>query len=278
MICSSGPGGLSESIDCPAQPAGKSLPAEKTTSLKKRPLCRLFPSERASVTRPLTSLACRLPAIEPCITLAPSLLPGVGGGIGHMQKQSEFFTTNWQHRLSYGGELRRKRIGRGARPLSKRHQLHLVFKTNLKALLHGLRHPKTFMQVTGVVRQYAKRFFVKVESISVQRDHIHLAIRCGKRSFFQSFFKVKVVAGQIAQRVTGASRRRYKGPRVWKHRPFTRVVKGRRAEDILQQYIELNEREARGEIPYQKFRRRKTKLQIGQRRRRAEFPVSSIMT
>jgi hypothetical protein len=56
--------------------------------------------------------------------------------------------------------------------------------------------------------------------------------------------------------MTGTSRCTYGGARVWKHRPFTRVVKGRRAERILRDYIKLNELEARGEIPYQKHRLR----------------------
>jgi hypothetical protein len=56
--------------------------------------------------------------------------------------------------------------------------------------------------------------------------------------------------------MTGTSHQTYGGPRIWKHRPFTRVVKGRRAERILRDYIKLNELEARGEIPYQKHRLR----------------------
>jgi hypothetical protein len=44
--------------------------------------------------------------------------------------------------------------------------------------------------------------------------------------------------------------------KLWKYRPFTRVVFGRRGYMTVQNYIQLNEKEARGEIPYRKERLR----------------------
>jgi hypothetical protein len=82
------------------------------------------------------------------------------------------------------------------------------------------------------------------------------------------------VAGQIAQRfakeglllvqnfseVTGTPNKSkiqlQKLVSLWKHRPFTRVIKGWRAYKIVSDYIQLNEKEARGEIRYQKQRLR----------------------
>jgi REP element-mobilizing transposase RayT len=135
-------------------------------------------------------------------------------------QQISFFTQ--RHNLAYGGTLRQTRAGRGARPLSRKHALHLVFKANRNALTRGFRHPKNFALVQELFQKYARHFFVKIEQTSIQGDHIHAKIRCSKRSLFHSFFKV--VAGQIAQRVTATFQTGYKGPRIWKHRPFTRVV------------------------------------------------------
>jgi hypothetical protein len=42
--------------------------------------------------------------------------------------------------------------------------------------------------------------------------------------------------------------------KLWKYRPFTRVVIGRRDYENVQNYIQLNEKEALGEIPYRKDR------------------------
>ena len=167
-------------------------------------------------------------------------------------KQTSLFQTHWKFRDAHGGSLRQKRRGRRARPLSKKHPLHLVFKTNLAALPRGLRHPRTQAIVRQVIQQYSKRFFVKIEQVSIQKDHIHLLVRAYRRSSYLSFFKV--VAGQIAQRVTGTFDESYEGPRIWKARPFSRVVKGWKAYQIVRNYIQLNEAEARGVVPYRKQR------------------------
>lgn len=44
------------------------------------------------------------------------------------------------------------------------------------------------------------------------------------------------------------------GTGLWKHRPFSRVVRGWRAYRIVRDYIQLNELEARGAIPYRESR------------------------
>jgi hypothetical protein len=43
---------------------------------------------------------------------------------------------------------------------------------------------------------------------------------------------------------------------LWKYRPFTRVVRGFKAYNIVRDYIQLNEKEATGEIRYSKRRLR----------------------
>jgi putative transposase len=125
------------------------------------------------------------------------------------------------------------------------------------------------MLVMSVVRQYAKRFGVKVEQISVQADHCHLLVRAPRRAQFHYFFRV--VAGQIAQRLEHegllATRKKSKvtdtthgtprrGTGLWKHRPYSRVVRGWRAYKIVRDYIQLNELEARNKIPHRKQRLR----------------------
>lgn len=167
-------------------------------------------------------------------------------------KQLGFAKTIWRHRYSHGGELRRERAGRRMRPLSTKDPLHLVFKINIAALPKGLRHPQTQVVVHQALRQCAKRFFVRIDQVSIQRDHIHCVVRASKRHLFQYFFQV--VAGQIAQRVTGTFTQTYEGPRIWKARPFSRVVKGWKAYQTACNYVRLNEQEAKGIIPYQKLR------------------------
>jgi putative transposase len=190
-------------------------------------------------------------------------------------KQQDFYKSNGDHRYAYGGTYRNKRAGRKARPLSTKDSLHLVFKANRERLKAGFRSYKTFPLVHYLLAKYARKFFVKVEQVSIQGNHIHFHIRTTRRSNYQNFFRV--LAGQIAQvferegflavePVTGTPRSdqvtgtpkpgREKRKGLWMHRPFTRVVRGRKHEETLRDYIQLNEQEALGNIRYQKDRLR----------------------
>lgn len=189
-------------------------------------------------------------------------------GIGHRSfKQFSFDQIKSRDRYSYGGTLRQKRIGRGQRPLACKQALHVVFKVHKSRLRHrGLRSAQGFALIHKIIKQYAARFFVKIEHLSIQNDHIHLLVRTNRRSHFHFFFRV--VAGQIAQRFqkeglllnpakkTVTDTHPVQGTRLWKYRPFSRVVIGWRAFSIALNYIQLNEQEALGKIRYQKKRLR----------------------
>lgn len=180
------------------------------------------------------------------VIAVPALLSSLGDSeVSVTMKQQSFLKAHWDHRFCHGGSLRRKRRGRGQRPLSTKDPLHVVFKIDIAKFPRGLRNPVTHTLINQLIRKYAKRFFVKVEQCSVQRDHIHLLIRCPKRSFFHHFFRV--VAGQISQTVTDTQK-------LWGERPWSRVIKGYKSYLIARNYVRLNEKEARGEIPYSRRR------------------------
>lgn len=176
-------------------------------------------------------------------------------------RQQSFRKQDWKHRFSYGGSLRNRRCGRGARPLSSREPLHLVFKANRWKVRGGFRHHKRFALILQLLQKYQAKFFIKVDQYSIQGDHMHFLIRTTKRSNYQNFFRV--LAGQIAQQLekeelltvvtdTPAGEQAKHG--LWKQRPFTRIVRGWRGYQIVRDYIQLNEKEALGQIPYRKER------------------------
>lgn len=193
--------------------------------------------------------------------VSPLHFRSVIGSIGHM-KQFGFEKRNWKHALCHGGTLRQVRAGRGYRPLSTREPLHLVLKANRLTLRGSFRGARSFFLIHALLEKYARRFWIRIEQVSVQGDHIHLLIRAGRRSNYQAFFRV--FAGQIAQRfqnlglvtdTPGKAADQQKATRFWKHRPFTRVIRGgRRAYNTVRNYIQLNAKEALGDIPYRKER------------------------
>ncbi len=195
-----------------------------------------------------------------------------------MQKQQkfDFEKINWKFRFSHGGTLRNSRKGRGTRPLSCKEPIHLVIKANKECLYGGLRSHRRYFLIQKIVDRYGRKFFVKIEQISIQNDHVHFLIRASRRTQYQKFFKV--VAGQIAQQfqkqgllnfaknlecektVTATPRPNQKSQqkvkKLWKYRPFTRVIRGWKSYQTTRSYIKLNEQEALGNIPYRKQRLR----------------------
>lgn len=181
--------------------------------------------------------------------------------MGH--RQQSFFNNHWRHRYSHGGILRNQRRGRGSRPLSTKASLHLVFKINPLTLRHrSLRSNRGLPLVLAIIKKYSGKFAIKIEQVSVQNDHLHALIRTSRRSQYLHFFRV--VAGQIAQQfekqglltVPGTPRAKSKGTRLWKYRPFSRVIQGWKAHQTVRNYIQLNEKEILGQIRYQKERLR----------------------
>ncbi|MGZ5279348.1 MAG: transposase [Pseudobdellovibrionaceae bacterium] len=115
-----------------------------------------------------------------------------------MAKQLSFQATNGRHHYSHGGSLRQKRAGRGARALSTKDSIHLVLKANKSVIRGGFHLHRRFTLIHHLLQKYQAKFFIKIEQVSIQGDHIHLLIRTSRRSLYQSFFRV--FAGQIAQR------------------------------------------------------------------------------
>ncbi len=185
-----------------------------------------------------------------------------------MQKQQkfDFEKTHWKYRFSHGGVLRNSRKGRSFRPLSGREPLHLVMKVNKERVRGGLRNHQRYSLIHKIVDRYSHKFFVKIEQISLQNDHIHLLIRCCRRTQYQNFFRV--VCGQIAQQFQKQGLLSFNRNsreetsvtdtllKLWKYRPFSRVIRGWKAYQIVRDYVQLNEMEALGSIPYRKQRLR----------------------
>lgn len=163
------------------------------------------------------------------------------------------------------------RRGRGSRPLHRNKPIHLVFKCRRSHLPSGLRGQKAFQLCNEILKKYSEHFFVKIEQYTIQEDHIHLIIKAFHKASIHNF--CRVIAGQIAQRLQKEGlakvslpgikdealpkwKRQHNFTRLWRHRPFTRMVTGHKPLLILKNYLQLNELEARGKIPYQKNRLR----------------------
>lgn len=186
----------------------------------------------------------------------------------HNQNQTTQAKLTKKTKYNHGGALRNIRAGRGARPLSTKESLNVVLKIDKKKLRSkSLRSSRPFLLTQKLIRKYSMKFYVRIDQISIQNDHIHLLIRTTRRSLFHHFFRV--VSGQIAQvflkeglivKVTDTPNEptglEKPGTGLWLYRPFSRVVKGWRAYQTAVHYIWMNELEVTNQIPYSKQRLR----------------------
>ena len=228
------------------------------------PLTTPFASERPAFLAPFEGMGHTkkiIPRRKNCL-LNSRLNSGLNSK-AKKHKQLSLIPSVGKFQYNHGGVLRQKRRGRKQRPLSSKDAVHLVFKARREVLKESsFRGRKSFSLCHQILKKYARRFFVKIEQLSIQGDHIHLLIRCSRRSQFHAFFRVS--AGQIAQvfqkqnllsvgaSVTDTPRSPAPLGRLWKYRPFTRVVKSFTALKIVRDYIQLNEQEALGKIRYTK--------------------------
>ncbi len=154
----------------------------------------------------------------------------------------------------HGGSLlvgkRRKR-----RPLSTKHPIHLILKSDFAYGARMLtRHRNVIEKVLSkAVKLYRIRIFKK----SIAWNHIHLVILGKRRVDIQNFFRV--VAGHIAQEILCKHpiRKHEQGtaPRepeskYWQTRIYSRLVSWGREFEAVKKYVLQNALEAIGAIPY----------------------------
>ena len=143
-------------------------------------------------------------------------------------------------RTQHGGAKTKGRR-KQERPLSTKHWIHLVLKSDKargKLSLLAVRN-QSFIEKT--LKTKAKRFGVRLaEHVNVGK-HLHLKIKIASRTNFQKF--LKAVTTLIARHVTGARKGKPFG-RFWQGLAFTRVLKTALEELNLRGYLEANRKEA----------------------------------
>ncbi len=134
--------------------------------------------------------------------------------------------------VEFGGLLLKGKR-KAARPICTKRSSHLVMKTNT----HKLRtHKKT---IESEVIKAAQKWGIRIYRQSVASDHVHLIIRVPTRLAYRYF--IQRISGVIALKLKIK----------WALRPFTRVVAWGLGFRRACGYVEMNELEALGFIPYQ---------------------------
>lgn len=175
-------------------------------------------------------------------------------------KQRSFFkpvrtqTLRWwvENQQVYGGALNYRKV---QRPFDSKKLVHVVFKATLGPAVWFTQSERS---TARLVMQIAHRYAIKIKSLSVQKDHIHVLLypessthpRKAKANF-QKF--LRLFSAEIARKFKRIFKKLgLQAPKsIWTYRPFTRLVSwGKKSLNSILKYIEKNTLEALGFVEY----------------------------
>jgi hypothetical protein len=123
---------------------------------------------------------------------------------------------------SHGGLLRRKRKGRGARPLAAKESMHLILKSSKAKGEWSFKRRENAFKIKCIFEKFAKKYHVRILSIANVGNHLHLHIQLFYRRGYVPF--IRAVTSAIAMAITKRSRWNKIKVKFWDYRPFTRVI------------------------------------------------------
>jgi REP element-mobilizing transposase RayT len=140
-------------------------------------------------------------------------------------KQLKLF--EFDTRTSFGGTLnlgKRKVL----RPLDSKRPVHLIFKADQDDLLLRER-----ALIEEVLRRNAAKLGLRIRTLAVNADHIHIVIEFPSREIFKKW--IRAVTGVLARKIQGLS---------WRQLPYTEIVNWGRHLVRAESYVEENQSEA----------------------------------
>ena len=137
--------------------------------------------------------------------------------------------------------------------LDEPHETFSALGITGKTPLLRLRKNKTL--ISQLLSETAEKFQVKVYNNSLNSNHIHLLVKAPTQKSLHDF--LRVLTGQIAQRITGAVRGKKNKVSFWLRPAWKRIVFWGRDFFNLHRYIYQNQLETLGLIPFQPRKRKR---------------------
>lgn len=166
------------------------------------------------------------------------------------------------HPSAYGGVLRNRRQGRGARSVSTRFSMHLVLRSSQARGAWSFVRPKNESMIAQVLNKHAKSTNTEILGIGNAGNHLHLRLQFSTRKNYLRF--IRAVTGEIALKIkkfANAARPRHAAQPAhakiisenktashtfWDRRPFSSIVSTLKYVARLKDYIDINSIEGQG--------------------------------
>lgn len=145
----------------------------------------------------------------------------------------------------FGGALLKGKR-KGLRPLSNKHPIHLVMRSeNAVGRASFFRFKRA---IEGTLNKNAKKFGVRIYRVAIQSNHIHMVMRIFNRQTYRKF--ICALTGTIAYLVSRGAGLKKQSRSFWAARPFTRIVTWGREYGYVLAYLRQNTLEAIGFVAY----------------------------
>jgi REP element-mobilizing transposase RayT len=153
-----------------------------------------------------------------------------------MSKQLKIFNNS---KKQFGGSLL---IGKrkSRRPLSTKHPIHLVLRSNHKSCRAALAYGLSVNQ--KILNQAAEKFNIKIYDSVFNFTHVHMVIIIPSRESYIGF--IRVLTAKLSRLA------KLKSGQLFTLRPFTRIADWGRSFEILIDYLKTNCREAIGGVTF----------------------------
>jgi REP element-mobilizing transposase RayT len=125
-----------------------------------------------------------------------------------------------------------------------KHSQHLVLKSRFP-ILRGKRNKAI---ISKLLYDVSEQFKVKIYNNSLNSNHIHLLVKVHSQRDLHNF--LRLFAGQVAQKITGAVRGKKNRLGFWLKPVWKRIVHWGKDFLNLQKYIYQNQLESLGFTPF----------------------------
>jgi putative transposase len=137
---------------------------------------------------------------------------------------------------------------KSARPLCVRRPLHVVMRAPSARGAWDLLRKENAKLLHTLLKKYSKEFDVRVYQFANVSNHCHFLVKAKTKEGFRNF--LRVLAGQLAQRITKARPGRPLKHRFWELIAFTRIIEWGRAYTHAKNYLYKNILQATRSYPF----------------------------
>lgn len=137
----------------------------------------------------------------------------------------------------FGGSLNKGKR-KSARPISLKKWMHITLKSTSAKGVHSMLNIKFRIQIDRIIKDAAKKYYIRLKDGVNMGNHFHLQIKCKTRQDFHNF--LRIVTGKIAMLVTGAKKGNSFGRRFWDELAYSRIVSTQFEEKHLHFYLQAN--------------------------------------